>query len=227
MTKVISLGGSLIAPNLVDENFINNFKEIVINFLNKDKERRLILVTGGGATARSYQNALRALAPAVSNDELDWLGIAATKINAALIKAVFADYCPEPIADNPETAPFNKGRILVASGWKPGFSTDYDAAVLAGRFGGKVVINLSNIDYLYDSDPKTNSNAQKITHTSWNNLTAMLGTTWLPGSNLPFDPIAALLAKQHGLTAIIAGGTNFANIEAILEDKEYLGTTIN
>jgi hypothetical protein len=41
--------------------------------------------------------------------------------------------------------PFS-GRVLMAAGWKPGFSTDYDAVVLAERFGARIrILMLSNI----------------------------------------------------------------------------------
>jgi len=79
-------------------------------------------------------------------DEADWLGITATKMNAQLLKAIFSGLCTQEVINDP-TAPIEfSGRILVASGWKPGFSTDTDAVYLAERFGAKTIINLSNIE---------------------------------------------------------------------------------
>jgi uridylate kinase len=223
---VISLGGSLIAPDGIDQKFLQSFYELVHQWLQQDQKRKLILVVGGGAPARQYQNACRALRPDVDHDALDWVGIAATKLNAQLVKTIFADYVCEPVAENPETAPFASGRVLVASGWKPGFSSDYDAVVLAHRFGGKQVINLSNIDHVYTADPKKDPEAKAIKNMSWQDLQTMVGTQWIPGANLPFDPIASQLCAQHGLSVIIAKGTDLPNLSDILHGVSYRGTTI-
>jgi len=47
-------------------------------------------------------------------------------------------------------------------GWKPGWSTDYDAVIMAKNISADAIINMSNIDYVYDSDPKKNRNAKKL-----------------------------------------------------------------
>ena len=63
MLSVLSLGGSIIAPHQPDTAFLKAFRDAVINYLNEDKERKLILVCGGGAPARAYQGALREVLP--------------------------------------------------------------------------------------------------------------------------------------------------------------------
>jgi uridylate kinase len=55
------------------------------------------------------------------------------------------ELCNQDVVTNPmEVAPLT-GRVMVAAGWKPGFSTDYDAVLLAERFKADAVLNLSNI----------------------------------------------------------------------------------
>src|SRR4030042_1212699 len=86
-------------------------------------------------------------------EDLDWIGIHATRINAQLLRTVFQKYAKPKVIKNPiEPVEFNE-KILVAAGWKPGCSTDYDSVLLAQQFGGKKVIKLRNIDYVYDKDP--------------------------------------------------------------------------
>ena len=58
MVKVLSVGGSIIVPNNPDVEFLSNFVLMVTEWLEEDKNRRLILVAGGGAPARVYQNAM-------------------------------------------------------------------------------------------------------------------------------------------------------------------------
>jgi uridylate kinase len=54
----------------------------------------------------------------------------------------------------------------------------------------------------------------------------MVGDEWTPGKNCPFDPIASKGAASNNISVICAGGKNIPNIKAILNDEEYIGTTI-
>ena len=237
MIKVISLGGSIVAPDSVDTDFLLRFEAAVREHLNRhasadtgDSAQRLILVVGGGAPARSYQRALTTVVTgagrSVDNDEADWLGVAATKLNAALLRGVLRDVCPNEVVSDPTAEIEFNGSVLVASGWKPGFSTDYDAVLLAERFGADSVINLSNIEQVYTADPRTNPEAEPIDTISWGGFSDLVGHVWSPGSNLPFDPIATKKAYELGLKVIVAKGTDIDNLRHILEDKAFRGTQI-
>ena len=224
---VISVGGSIIAPDNVDTSFLKDFHDMVVSYLEKHPEDKLIFVAGGGAPARKYQNALRTVKENADSLLQDWLGIKATHINAMLIKAVFAEYTEDEVVTDPsaENIAFS-GRILTAGGWKPGFSTDTDAVYLARRFGAGRIINLSNIKKVYTADPKLDKNATPIDSISWKDFRTMVGDEWTPGKNAPFDPIASKLAEESGLTVICADGRDIENTIAILEDREFTGTVI-
>ena len=58
-TTVLSLGGSIIAPDKADSAFLKAFREAISAWLDQDRERRLILVCGGGAPARGGRLARR------------------------------------------------------------------------------------------------------------------------------------------------------------------------
>ena len=62
MVTVISLGGSIIAPDAVDVPFLKNFASLIAELLESDAEKKFILVTGGGGPARAWQNAYREIA---------------------------------------------------------------------------------------------------------------------------------------------------------------------
>jgi uridylate kinase len=229
MVTVISLGGSIVAPDGVDEEFLKDFTALIREFLESDTERRFIFVTGGGGPARAWQNAYRNVIAAhggsVVNDEADWIGVMATRLNAQLVKALFAGYCKDPVVTNPTEAVMT-GTVLVASGWKPGFSSDYDATLLAEKFGAKTVINLSNIEKVYTDDPKKNPAAKPIDECSWKDFRAMVGDEWTPGKNVPFDPVASRHAEKTGLTVICAAGKNLPNLKQLLSGGDFTGTTI-
>ena len=231
MTKILSVGGSIIVPEKPDTTFLSEFVSMCISWLKSDKNNRLILVAGGGAPARVYQNAYNEVAEktglGAQANSADWIGIMATRINAQLLKACFGDYCKNDVVYNPtaENLAFD-GQVLVASGWKPGFSTDTDAVYLGEKFDGKTIVNLSNIEKVYTEDPRKNPDAKPLDTITWTDFRKMVGDEWTPGKNCPFDPIASKKAQELGMTVICAGGKNIANIKAILEDKEYIGTTI-
>jgi uridylate kinase len=118
------------------------------------------------------------------------------------------------------------GRVLVASGWKPGFSTDYDAVLLAERFEAKAVVNLTNIEKVYTADPKIDKNAKPLDKVTWREFSEITGTEWIPGKNTPFDPTAVKKAAAMKLVVISALGSDLRNLRRILESEEYVGTTV-
>ena len=146
-TKILSVGGSIIAPDKPDTEFLNNFIAMSRRWLGEGNDRRLIFVSGGGAPARVYQKAygdvLEKSGGHIQNDAADRIGIMATRLNAELLKACCADLCRNEVVCDPTADISFSGKILVASGWKPGFSTDNDAVLLAEKFGAVAGVSMS------------------------------------------------------------------------------------
>ncbi len=227
MITVLSLGGSIVAPESPDQAFLSAFISVVREHLAVDQERRLILVVGGGGPARAWQRAFRESGgPAEDKDAQDWIGIMATRLNAQLVKALLGGLCPQEVVTDPTSLSIFMGRILVAAGWKPGFSTDYDAVLLAERFGADRIVNLSNIAKVYTDDPRTNPEAKPIDALSWAEFRAIVGDDWIPGKNVPFDPVATRKAAELGLSVSCAAGRDLDNLRHILEGESFVGTTI-
>jgi uridylate kinase len=226
MVTVLSVGGSIVAPDSPDPDFLSRFGALAREWLAEDNSRKLIFVVGGGGPARAYQKAFRAICPEGSNEEADWIGIMATRLNAQLLKAMFADICPSDVVYDPTQAGVFAGRVMVAAGWKPGFSTDNDAVLLAERFSASTVINLSNISKVYTDDPRTNPEAKPIDSISWEDFRKIVGDEWAPGKNVPFDPVASMHAQKAGISVICAAGRDIENLRAILDGKAFVGTTI-
>ena len=114
-------------------------------------------------------------------------------------------------------------RVLIAAGWKPGFSSDTDAVYLAEKFGAKKVVNLSNIAKVYTADPKLDPTATPIDSISWTDFRLMVGDTWTPGKNTPFDPIASKEAQRLSLTVICADGRNIEKHNCYPQESEICG----
>ncbi|MDR2659536.1 MAG: UMP kinase [Spirochaetaceae bacterium] len=239
MTNVISLGGSIVAPDKVDESYLEKFVGLIKEFLLNNVERRFIIVVGGGGPARTWQSAYRnvgkTLGDPINDEAADWIGIMATRLNAQLVKALFGAYCTDDVITDPNeerrapdgTARIFTGRVLLAAGWKPGFSSDNDAALLAKRFGAKTIINLSNIEKVYTADPKTDPLAKPLDDITWKEFRAITGNEWTPGKNVPFDPIASRTAEDADIDVICAAGRNLENLRQILCYGLYTGTLIH
>jgi uridylate kinase len=223
-TVVLSLGGSLIAPPAgVDAAFLRRFRQLIARHVRRGK--RFVIICGGGATARNYQRAADRVTRLTRND-LDWLGIHATRLNAHLLRTVLRSLAhPKIITDPRERMPSNRP-VIIGAGWRPGCSTDYDAVLLARMYGAASLINLSNIAYVYDKDPRVAADARPMPRMTWAAFRKQFGTRWDPGLNSPFDPVASKAAEKGGLKVIIAEGRDLANLGRILAKRPFRGTVV-
>ncbi|MBI2665888.1 UMP kinase [Candidatus Woesearchaeota archaeon] len=226
-TSVISLGGSIINSGRIDLEFLKGFRELVLKYTHNN---RLIVVCGGGKPARDYQEALDQFAVStninISNQEKDWVGIMATRLNAELLRCIFLKEAHLQVIYNPNLKIISDKKLIIAAGYEPGCSTDYDAVLLARQFMADKVINASNIDYVYDSDPKKFKDAKPFKKLTWKEYKALVGGKFVPGMHAPFDPVASKLAEKENMKVIILNGSNLANLEKALLGKEFKGTVI-
>ena len=223
---VISVGGAFLVPNKgINTDFLINLNSLIRKYVARGFG--FFLVAGGGRTARQYRDAGKAVNQHMSNHDLDWLGIHATRLNGHLLRTIFEDIAHPRMIENYHHRLENWVEpIVIGAGWKPGWSTDYCAVYLAQDYQAAPVINLTNVDYIYDSDPKTNPHAKVMHKVTWKQMESIVGTTWIPGMNAPFDPIASQLAAEHNIDVIIANGADLTNLEHILDGKSYRGTLI-
>lgn len=224
---VLSLGGSLVVPQTgIDTQFLMDFNKFIRQQVS-EQNRRFFIVVGGGATTRNYQKAAQAVRHETIEDiDLDWIGIHVTRLNAQMIRTIFRDIADPRVIKHYEIILKIDKPIAVAAGWKPGWSTDYCAVTLAQDYGFKTVINLTNIDQVYDKDPNKFSDAKPLVHMKWAEYRAIAGDKWTPGMNLPFDPIASRLADELGITVKILNGKNLPNLAAAMDGQPFQGTTI-
>lgn len=234
---VISVGGSLIIPNGgIDTDFLTKFNAFIREQLKVDQERpasansggkQFFLVAGGGQSAKHYIEAGQAVVGhSLSTDDLDWLGVHASRMNAHLIRTIFRDLAHPKVIKHYEIILKVTESLAVGAGWKPGWSTDYCAVMLCQDYDVKEVLNLSNIDRVYDKDPKQFSDAKPIDKISWSDFRKIVGDSWTPRMNAPFDPIASKLAQELGIKVIIVNGRNFENLEKYFKGEEFVGTVI-
>ncbi|HEY4494209.1 MAG TPA: UMP kinase [Candidatus Paceibacterota bacterium] len=222
-TIVISLGGSLIVPDQVDTEFLKEFKSLILSHVEKGK--RFAIICGGGRTCRKYQNAAKE-ATETTNEDLDWIGIATNNLNAELLRVVFKDLAHTKVIYD-LASPLPDSKIIIGGAYEPGHSSDMDAVLAANTLGAKKIINLSNADHVYDSDPRTNPNAKKFDQISWKEYRSIIPTEWTSGLHTPFDPIASKLAEENGIEVVIMNGRPIDNLVNYLNGEKFVGTTIS
>ncbi|MBI2546514.1 UMP kinase [Candidatus Woesearchaeota archaeon] len=222
-TVILSLGGSLIVPDEIDTEFLKQFKALILSFISKGN--RAAIICGGGRTCRKYYAAASKVSK-IREVDFDWIGIASTKLNAEMVRSIFGSLAHDRVIDNYDRPLKTSKKIIIGCGHRPGHSTDYDAVLMAKKLKSKEIINLSNIDYVYDKDPKKHPDAKPIKSIAWSEVIRLAGK-WKTGMHTPFDPEASKQAKNAGLRVIIANGNDLDNVKAILEGRRYKGTLIS
>lgn len=220
-TIILSLGGSLVAPNEIDIGFLKSFRYSLQKYL---KDNRFFILVGGGKIARNYQKAL--LEFGAKNSNRDWIGINVTRLNAEIIKQMFSGDSYSKIITDPNKKIKTNKNIIVGAGYKPGWSTDYVSVLIAKTYGIKTIINLTNVDYVYDKNPSHFSDAKPLERIDWKSFERIVGDKWLPGLSMPFDPRASKLAAKLKIKVIMLNGKNLERIEDFLNNKPFIGTTI-
>jgi uridylate kinase len=219
-TFVISLGGSILIPDKINVNFLKGFRKLI---LKHSKKNRFILIIGGGKICRKYQKAAKKVTK-LHPEDLDWLGIHSTRLNAHLLRTIFKKIAYQRIIKDPrEKVRFNK--LLIGAGWQPGCSTDFDAVMLAKTYKADTVINMTNIAYLHDKNPSLYKKTRIIKQTDWKTLRKIIGSKWSPGLNVPFDPEAAKLAQKLKLKLILIG-SDLKNFDNLLKGKKFNGSVV-
>ena len=201
---IVSVGGSLIVPDGIDTDFLTKFHTIVVRAIAQDFS--FFIIAGGGKTARNYQDAARSVRGDLTRDDLDWLGIHATRLNAHLLRTLFREEADPRIITDDKESYITTAPLLIGAGWRPGRSTDHCAVIAAETLKAKKIVNLSNIDYVYTADPRIDKNATPIKEINWDDFRALIPKDWDPGLSSPFDPIAAKQADELGLEVAIMNG---------------------
>lgn len=232
MKIVISIGGSLLTMKLATRNF-KKYVDVVARLWQRG--HKLIVVCGGGKVCRDYRDVGKALR--ADWKMLDWIGIVATHLNASTFvagllgsgkvrkKVHWVKMKPEKEAVKEVKKYFGK-KIIVTAGYEPGHSTDYDAAIFAKAVHADLLINASNIDGVYTTDPKKHKRAKKLKLLSYNEFIKIIKkNVQAPGEYRLFDLPAAKVIKKSKIKTIIIDGRNPKEILRAVQGRQN-GTII-
>ena len=220
-TVVISLGGSVLVPGDSDAEYVKTLSTLLKEL---SESITLFIVCGGGRIARYYIRTGRALG--LKESQLDELGIGATRMNASLLIAALGECAhPRPAQDIDE-AQEGYG-IVVMGGTKPGHTTDAVSAMLAENVKASRLVNATNVDGVYDFDPKKNPNAKKFDTMTYGQLQDLSAEGHdMAGPNVIFDPKGLSIITGKKIPLLVCNGRNLKALKDAIRGNDFEGTTV-
>lgn len=209
---VIKVGGSLLYNDDLRLNELFLFKLKKWYDTNKSKISKLVIVTGGGKLSRNLGGNIKGL---VLGDNAHGVAMQITQVNAEVVKGYLNDneiYVPQQLSEALEFIQRDITGVMISGGLKQGWSTDMDAAVFADALKIETVYKLSNVDYVYDSDPRINKEAKKIEEITWKEYFKLFNisesSVHQPNVSSPVSVEASIFSQKKNLTFFISGGKN-------------------
>lgn len=228
---VLKIGGSILFNENLNINFqiLEKVKQWYWNIL--PSVEKIAIVVGGGYLSREIQSKMEG--EIKEEQALHNIAMQVTQTNAALVQGYINDvnsYLPKKLGDAYEFLKDPKGKTLISGGLKVGWSTDMDAAVFANILDVNRVIKLSNIDYVYDSDPDTNPNALPIKDLTWKEYFKLAGISdgdgHIVNKSMPIDAPCSQFCEKKKISFYICGGKNLLEKNSI-EEILSTGTLIH
>ncbi len=220
-TVVLSLGGSVVLSDDINHDFLKQTADLLQKI---SMQYKLYIIVGGGKIARQYIHLGRALG--FPEPVLDQLGIDITRVNARVLTNLLSDSNKE-IPHTTRDALKLTHKIVVMGGTDPYHSTDLVGAELAQKTKADRFVNATNVDGIYDKDPKKFTDAKKFSEITIDALIKIYGTTWdAAGKNVFMDGPALAVIKKARIPTYIVNGKRLDQLEKALLGEHFDGTTI-
>lgn len=224
MRLVLRIGGSVIASP-INTVLINKYATMLKNL--KKQGHEVVTVVGGGALARELIKVAKDLS--LSEKAQDEVAISVSRIFAQLflekLEGIGCETTPLTVEDAAKY--LRKGKIVVMGGLKPGMTTDTVAALLAEKLKANVLIKATDQEGVYNKDPKKYPDAEKLDHTSFEDLSAVfIETKHKAGIRQIIDPEAVKMLKHKRVKMIVVNGFKPENVLAAVRGKR-VGTVID
>ena len=220
----ISTGGSIVAPEPLDPDFVSELASVLIE---ASEGRDLLVVVGGGRTARRYIEACRDLG--ADEDYLDLVGIDCTRLNARILKAALGREAypgvPATVPDAVEVAHDHSN--VVMGGTHPGQTTDAVTAMLAEMADAEEMLILTNVDGVYTADPRKDPTAERLPAITTGRLLEIVDTgEYEAGSSTIVDAVAARLVHRAGTITKVLDGRDLEQVRSALAGRDFHGTLV-
>ncbi|NMC09046.1 hypothetical protein GYA44_01810 [Candidatus Microgenomates bacterium] len=226
---VMKIGGSVLYDKFLNINY--ELLDKVRDWYKESKEEyeKIVLIIGGGALSRDMQGRIK---EDMDQEYLHNIGMTVTQTNAALLQGFLNDtdvFVPNTLGEAFEYLVEDGKKVLLSGGLKSGWSTDMDAAVFADIISVDRIFKLSDINYVYDKDPKEFEDAKPLKDISWGDYFSMFnitdGDVHKANGKIPIDVGCAQFSKNKDLSFVITGGESLytkESIKDILTDGTFI-----
>ncbi len=222
---VVSMGGSVLLTGDGDLAYLNALADLLGRL---GPTRPLVVTTGGGRTAREYIRLGRSLG--LTDVELDELGIDVTRLHARLLAGRIGPPTPSrpPATVAEAVEAVRRASPVVLGGTEPGHTTDAVAALVAVRLRAARFVNATDVDGVYDADPKAHPGARRRERLGWPEFLHLVraAASGEPGQQFPFDRLGAELLARAGIPLAIVAGRDLTNLEAAIGGRAFHGTLV-
>jgi len=222
---VVSIGGSVLLTGADDPAYLTALAELLRRV---GSGRPLVVTTGGGRTAREYIRIGRELG--LTEVELDELGIEVTRLHARLLAARIGAPTPAHPPATIAQAVHEAARAspVVLGGTEPGHTTDGVAALLAARLRADRLVNATDVDGIYDEDPRSHPQAKRLDRIAWPEFRAKVraATSGEAGQNFLFDRLGADTLARAKIPLWVVAGRDLPNLEAALLGDAFRGSRV-
>lgn len=170
---LLKISGEVMGGDLesgIDFKYLNKLAKEIAEVKKTGVE--LAMVVGGGNYWR-FRDFQHSSLPRV---ESDYLGMMATIFNSVALKselkavgcdaevysALSINQIVEPYLQRKALADLEEGKVVICAGGtgNPFCTTDSAAALRAGELGCELLMKATNVDFVYDSDPRKNPKAK-------------------------------------------------------------------
>ena len=190
----------------------------------------ICMVIGGGNIFRGLQGSAQGMERATA----DYMGMLATvmnalamqaaletlKIHTRVISAIRMDEVAEPYIRRRAVRHLEKKRVCIfaAGTGNPYFTTDTAATLRASEMGCEALFKGTQVDGVYDSDPKKNPDAKRYDRVSYDvalakNLKVMDSTAIALARDNRLPIVVFSLDTPNGLVGIVRGEGRFTIVE--------------
>ena len=241
-THIIKYGGSFIISG---DKYNELALEELVRLTKEHEDKQFVFIIGGGKLCRNINEVAKPhLEKALEQNKelmnvaLDEIGIAVTKINGRVVKqylekALGEENVYEDIVDYPEQAVKTNKKVIIATGYKPGVTTDFDMMLLAEAYSATKAYKISDFPVVLDVKPfdfkkEKISEYESLPRMTWQKMIDLVGTDYVAGGNYPLDPsgvvLGAKLAEERpGFTLYIG---QKEQLDAMLRGREFRGTIV-
>ncbi len=179
-----------------------------------------VVVAGGGRIARHYISIARGFG--LDEASLDIIGIQVSRLNAKLLIAALGSKAHPAVPEDLEqvTDAAASGKIVVAGGLHPGQSTNATSALIAEKVGAARFVNATDVNGIYDSDPRTNKKAKLFREITTRQCREILGgESSMAGGYDLMDIVALKVIERSKIPTLVLKSDPATIKNAILKNK--------